>query len=165
MISTTELPTRFHEDPFYLFRLHDTKDLSDADFDKVIKPGTLVENPDLTEFERIHSPVGCIYPNLLISLSWFGGAYMTAQPLSTGELKVEGVHYAPVKGLPFDSEAAREFGLKKLNDLAAVEDRVMVEDVYRSAQSGYGKAGPLHPQHEETIFHFIRYLSRRLTEK
>lgn len=150
---------------FYLFRLHDVKNFGDADVDKVISPGTLVENPDLTDFERIHSPVGCIYPNLLISLSWFGGSYMTAQPLSTGELKVERVHYAPVAGLPFNSKTACEFGLKKLNDLAAIEDQEMVEDVYRSAQSGYGKAGPLHPKHEETIFHFIRYLSRQLASK
>jgi phenylpropionate dioxygenase-like ring-hydroxylating dioxygenase large terminal subunit len=147
---------------FYLFTPHDTDNFSDTDLDDMVKPGVLLENPDLTDFERIHSPVGCIYPNLLISLSWFGGSYMTAQPLCTGELRVERVHYAPVTGLPFNSEAANEFTLKKLNDWAGVEDREMVEDVYRSAQSGCGKAGPLHIKHEETIYHFIRYLSRKL---
>ena len=148
---------------FYLLAPHDTESFTDTDIDDMIKPGVLIENPDLTDFELVHSPIGCIYPNLLIAVSWFGGAYFTAQPLTTGELRVECVHFSPVTGLPFNSEAAREFPLKQLNDLSSVEDRVMVEDVYRSAQTGYGKPGPLHPKHEDTIFHFIRYLAERLT--
>ena len=150
---------------FYLFGPHDVERIGDADISEIVNPGVLVENSDLTDFERVHSPIGCIYPNLLVAVSWFGGAYFTAQPLSTGELRVEMGHFGPVTGLPFNSEKAHEFALKKLNDLSTIEDRVMVEDVYRSAQSGYGKPGPLHSKHEETIAHFIRYLSRKLTGK
>jgi hypothetical protein len=87
---------------------------------------------------------------------------MTAQPLSTGELRVENGHFGPVTGIPFNSEASEEFALRKLNDLASVEDREVVEGIYCSAQSGYGKVGPLHAKHEETIYNFIRYLSKKL---
>lgn len=157
----------YHTDDynFYLYAPHND-DAGDYDPGDLVKPGVLVENPDLTEFERVHSPIGCIYPNLLISVSWFGGAYITAQPLSTGELRVESGHFAPVTGIPFNSAASEEFSLRKLNELATdIEDREVVEGIYCSAQSGYGKAGPLHVKHEETVFHFIRYLSRQLTRR
>ncbi len=90
---------------------------------------------------------------------------MTAQPLSTGELRVENGHFGPVTGLPLNSDAANEFALKKLNDLASIEDREVVEGIYCSAQSGYGKVGPLHVKHEKTIHNFIRYISRKLKNR
>ncbi len=148
---------------FYLYAPQNNSEASgDADLDEIVKPGVLVKNPDLTDFEYIHSPIGCIYPNLLIALSWFGGSYMSVQPLSTGEVRVENGHFAPVTGIPFNSEASEEFGLRKLNDLAGLEDREIVEGIYSSAESGYGLAGPLHIKHEETIHHFIRYISGKL---
>ena len=153
----------YHSDDynFYLYAPHNEDESYDAA--ELVKPGTLIENPDLTEFERIHSPVGCIYPNLLIAVTWFGASYIVAQPLSIGEIRVEMGNFGPIEGIEFNSEAGEEYALAKLNNYATdVEDRAVVESIYASAVSGYGKAGPLHVKHEETIYNFIRYLSKKL---
>ena len=146
---------------FYLYAPHNDDDNYDAG--ELVKPGVLVENTDLTEFELRHSPIGCVYPNLLIAVSWFGGAYIVAQPLSTGEIRVELGNFGPITGIEFNSKESEEYAVAKLNNYATdVEDRAIVESIYASAVSGYGKAGPLHVKHEETIYNFIRYLSKKL---
>ena len=146
---------------FYLYAPHNDDDNYDAG--ELVKPGVLVENTDLTEFELRHSPIGCVYPNLLIAVSWFGGAYIVAQPLSSGEIRVELGNFGPITGIKFNSKESGEYAVAKLNNYATdVEDRAIVESIYASAVSGYGKAGPLHVKHEETIYNFIRYLSKKL---
>ena len=152
----------YHSDDynFYLFAPNDD---DNYDAGELVKPGVLVENTDLTEFELRHSPIGCVYPNLLIAVSWFGGAYIVAQPLSTGEIRVELGNFGPITGIEFNSKESEEYAVAKLNNYATdVEDRAIVESIYASAVSGYGKAGPLHVNHEETIYNFIRYLSMKL---
>ena len=152
----------YHSDDynFYLFAPNDD---DNYDAGELVKPGVLVENTDLTEFELRHSPIGCVYPNLLIAVSWFGGAYIVAQPLSTGEIRVELGNFGPITGIEFNSKESEEYAVAKLNNYATdVEDRAIVESIYASAVSGYGKAGPLHVKHEETIYNFIRYLSMKL---
>ena len=146
---------------FYLYAPHNEDD--DYDAGELVKPGVLLENTDLTEFELVHSPIGCVYPNFLIAVSWFGGSYIVPQPLSNGEIRVELGHFGPVAGIEFNSEASEETAIAKLNNYATnVEDRAVVESIYSSAVSGYGKVGPLHVKHEETIYNFIRYLSKKL---
>ena len=152
----------YHSDDynFYLFAPNDD---DNYDAGELVKPGVLVENTDLTEFELRHSPIGCVYPNLLIAVSWFGGAYIVAQPLSTGEIRVELGNFGPITGIEFNSKESEEYAVAKLNNYATdFEDRAIVESIYASAVSGYGKAGPLHVKHEETIYNFIRYLSKKL---
>ena len=156
----------YHSDDynFYIYAPHDSDNNGD-DYDvaELVKPGTLVENPDLTDFERIHSPIGCIYPNFLVTVSSFGGAYMVPQPLSSGELRVEFAQFGPIEGIEFNSKESEEYALAKMNIYATdFEDRPVVEGIYSSAVSGYGKVGPLHVKHEETIYNFIRYLSKKL---
>ena len=154
----------YHSDDynFYLYAPHDNND-DNYDVGELVKPGTLLENTDLTEFEQIHSPIGCIYPNFLVTVSWFGGAYMVPQPLGNGETRVELAHFGPIAGIEFNSEASEEYALAKMNNYATdFEDRPVVESIYSSAVSGYGKVGPLHTKHEETIYNFIRYLSKKL---
>ena len=152
----------YHSDDynFYLFAPNDD---DNYDAGELVKPGVLVENTDLTEFELRHSPIGCVYPNLLIAVSWFGGAYIVAQPLSSGEIRVELGNFGPITGIEFNSKESEEYAVAKLNNYATdVEDRAIVESIYASAVSGYGKAGPLHVKHEETIHNFIRYLAKKL---
>ena len=155
----------YHTDDYNFYLYAPDNDDDDYDGAELVKPGALVENTDLTDLERIHSPIGCVYPNFLIAVSWFGGSYLVPQPLSSGEIRVEMGNFGPITGIDFNSEASQEYALAKLNNYATdVEDKAVVESIYASAASGYGKAGPLHVKHEETIYNFIRYLSKKLGE-
>ena len=155
----------YHSDDYNFYLYAQQIDDDNYDAADLVKPGVLVENPDLTDFELRHSPIGCIYPNLLISVSCFGGAYIVSQPLSAGEIRVEIGHFGPVTAIDFNSEASEECAVVKLNNYATdFEDKPVVESIYSSAVSGYGKAGPLHVQHEVTIYNFIRYLSKMLAQ-
>ena len=155
----------YHTDDYNFYLYAPDNDDDDYDGAELVKPGALVENTDLTAHERIHSPIGCVYPNFLIAVSWFGGSYLVPQPLSSGEIRVEMGNFGPITGIDFNSEASQEYALAKLNNYATdVEDKAVVESIYASAASGYGKAGPLHVKHEETIYNFIRYLSKKLGE-
>lgn len=131
-------------------------------FDGIISPEVLIENADLGELEKFNTPVGCIYPNLLISISWFGVLWISAQPISTAELRVEWGALGPVKGLPINAESYEQYQFPNLVNMVNNEDKPRTEDVYHAAKSGRAAVGPLHPSHEETILHFIRYLSRQL---
>ncbi|MGI9318389.1 MAG: hypothetical protein ACR2QW_13755, partial [bacterium] len=115
----------------------------------------------LTEFERSNTLVGCVFPTHLMSISWFGVMWISVQPVSTGELRVDWGVLGPVTGLPLNADSYPEYSFPELVDLVNTEDKPRTEGVYRGALSGRAESGPLHSTHEETILSFIRYLARQ----
>ena len=128
----------------------------------IISVDVLLENPELGEFEKSNTPVGCIFPAHLMSISWFGVLWLSLQPLSTNELRVDWGVLGPVKGLTLNAESYDEYVFPNWIDAVNNEDKPRVEAVQRGAESAYAEVGPLHRQHEMTILEFIRYLSRQL---
>ena len=131
-------------------------------YSDIISPEVLIENPELTEFELFNTLVGCIFPAHLMSISWFGVLWLSLQPVCIGEIRVDWGVVGPVKGLPVNAESYKEYSFPNWIDAVNNEDKPRVEAVQQGAESGYAESGPLHAIHEETILHFIRYLSRQL---
>ena len=128
----------------------------------IIAPEVRIENPELTEFELFNTFVGCIYPNHLMSISWFGVLWLVLHPTKPGEIQIDWGVVGPLKGLPVNSDNYNEYSYPVWIDQVNQEDKPRVEAVQRGAESGYAQAGPLHTKHEGTVFEFIRYLSRKL---
>jgi hypothetical protein len=128
----------------------------------IISPDVLVENPELGDFERSNTPVGCIFPAHLMSISWFGVLWLSLQPISTNELRVDWGVLGPVKGLPLNAESYDEYVFPNWIGAVNNEDKPRVEAVQVGAKSGYAEIGPLHKSYENTIREFIGYLSRQL---
>ena len=128
----------------------------------IISPDVLVENPELGDFERSNTPVGCIFPAHLTSISWFGVLWLSLQPISTNELRVDWGVLGPVKGLPLNAESYDEYVFPNWIGAVNNEDKPRVEAVQVGAKSGYAEIGPLHKSYENTIREFIGYLSRQL---
>jgi len=135
----------------------------DGSFEEIISPAILVENPELTEFARNTTLVGCIFPSLLLSISWFGVMWISVQPVSIGELRIDWGVLGPVSGLARNQSSYDGYSFPELVDSVNAEDKPRTEWVFQGARSGRADSGPLHETHEETILSFIRYLSRRLS--
>jgi choline monooxygenase len=138
---------------------------SEALFEGIISPDVLIKNSALGDFERFNTPVGCIFPSHLMSISWFGVLWLSLQPVSTGELRADWGVIGPVKGLPINAESYSEYSFPNWIDAVNNEDKPRVEAVQSGAESGYADVGPLHATHEKTILEFIRYLSRQLSDR
>ncbi|MEM8496668.1 MAG: aromatic ring-hydroxylating dioxygenase subunit alpha [Pseudomonadota bacterium] len=152
---------------YYTFYKMHGPEMQSADMFQAMKevslPGELTENPDLTDHDYKWSYVGAIFPGMLLVASWWGSTIFSVQPLGTGKSKVLYLVFAPVTGIQLNSEEAKNFHVKYLNDEATEEDKVIVSGIQRNAESGLGSSGPLHIEHEKTIYNFIRYLSSKLS--
>lgn len=129
----------------------------------VISPEVLIENPDLGNFELFNTLVGCIFPSHLMSITWFGVLWLSLQPVNAGEIRVDWGVLGPVKNLPVNADSYSEYSFPEWINQVNNEDKPRVEAVQRGAESGFAEHGPLHPTHEQTLLHFIRYLSGKLT--
>jgi len=147
----------------YSFYLQGQEETTQSD-DDMISPDVRIENPALGKFERWNTPVGCIFPSHLMSISWFGVLWLSLQPISPGELQVDWGVVGPVKDLPINAESYDEYFSPNWIEAVNNEDKPRVEAVQRGAESGYAEVGPLHNTHEKTILEFIRYLSRQLSD-
>lgn len=136
----------------------------EALFEGIVSPDVLINNPELRNFERFTTPVGCVFPAHLMSISWFGVLWLSLQPVSPGELRVDWGVVGPVNGLPINAESYAEYSFPNWIEAVNNEDKPRVEAVQRGAESGYAQIGPLHSTHEKTVGEFIRYLSRQLRE-
>jgi hypothetical protein len=128
----------------------------------VVSSRILLEDPDMTDEERFKTPVGCVFPTHLMSISWFGVLWLSLQPRGPGAIDIDWGVAGPVEGLPVNAESYEDYGLPALIDLVNNEDKPRVEAVQLGAESGFAQAGPLHARHEETLLGFMRYLSRKL---
>lgn len=131
-------------------------------YKEIIPTRILMENPDLGEFEKCNTFVGCIYPSFLISISWFGVLWLSLHPISAGEIYIDWGVAGPVKGLPRNADNYEEYFFPAWINEVNNEDKARVESIQIAAQSGFAVTGPLHATHEKTVQEFIRYLSRRL---
>ena len=131
-------------------------------YSDVISPEVLIENPDLGDFELFNTPVGCVFPSQLMSITWFGVLWLSLQPVSAGEIRVDWGVLGPVKNLPLNADSYSEYTFPEWINQVNNEDKPRVEAVQRGAESGFAERGPLHTTHERTVLDFIRYLSRKL---
>ena len=144
---------------FYLQGQEKNEDL----YANVISPDILIENPDLGDFERFNTPVGCVFPSQLMSITWFGVLWLSLQPVTAGEIRVDWGVLGPVKDLPLNKDSYEEYSFPEWINQVNNEDKPRVEAVQRGAESGFAESGPLHSTHEQTVLHFIQYISRKLT--
>ena len=128
----------------------------------VVSSKILLENPDMTDEERFKTPVGCVFPTHLMSISWFGVLWLSLQPQGPGAIDIDWGVVGPVAGLPVNAESYEDYGFPAWIDIVNNEDKPRVEAVQLGAESGFAQAGPLHARHEETLLGFMRYLSRKL---
>ena len=146
------------------FSFYNQGQVKSDEFDEIISPDLLIENPDLGEFEFNTTPVGGVFPSHLMSVSWFGILWLGLQPVEPGVVRLTWGVAGPVKGLSVNAESYDGYAFPDLMRQINNEDKPRVEGVQQGAESGRAVSGPLQCRGEEMILHLTRYLARQLSE-
>jgi len=118
-------------------------------------------HPDLTEDEKVNSPMYGIYPNLVVGMATNFTLFMCLRP--NGVEKVD-IRWG-VTGLKdeTDSEKVKEY--VELCRAFNLEDREKLEILQQALKTNHYNGGPLAPDdYEGCIWDFIQYMARFLAK-
>lgn len=126
-----------------------------------LDPAIAIPNADLSDHEYQHAYIGGIYPTHVFSVAWDWIFWLSLQPEGTDHVHVDWGIGGLVK-LPKNESHYPGFPYPELVEKVNEEDRIRVESVQKGAESGFATQGPLN-HHEETIWHWLKYLNQKLT--
>ncbi len=118
-------------------------------------------HPDLTEDECNNSPMYGVFPNLVVGMATNFTLFMCLRPAGVDRVRIRwgvtGLEDSP------DSQSVKDYVAlcKSFN----AEDKVKLEVLQEALQTRSYHGGPLAPdRYEGTIWDFIQYLARHLTQ-
>lgn len=121
-----------------------------------------MENPDISDEERMTIYAGCVFPNHLFTVQHDQITWMRTQPISADRTLIEwgiaGAYDWP--GEEPDPAHPEFYYMREMPQVNA-EDRAVVAAVQIGAKSGMRKPGRLHPV-EHGLLTFARYVDARL---
>ncbi|WP_298361971.1 aromatic ring-hydroxylating dioxygenase subunit alpha [uncultured Litoreibacter sp.] len=114
---------------------------------------------DLTEDEKINSPMFGIYPNLVVGMATNFTLFMCLRPHGVDQVKIRW----GVTGLENDPEAQAVKDYVQLCRDFNIEDKEKLEILQQALKTKHYHGGPLAPDDMEgTIWDFVHYMARHL---
>ncbi|QGX97593.1 aromatic ring-hydroxylating dioxygenase subunit alpha [Roseovarius faecimaris] len=117
-------------------------------------------HPDLTEDEKMNSPMYGIFPNLMVGMGTDFTLFMIIRPDGPGRVRIRW----GVTGQKDEPTSGATRGYVDLCRAFNAEDKEKLEILQKALQTRGYQGGPLAPDaFEGTIWDFIQYMGRRLS--
>lgn len=116
-------------------------------------------HPDLTEDEKVNSPMYGIFPNLVVGMATNFTLFMCLRPYTENKVKIRW----GVTGLENDPDAQSVKDYVELCKAFNEEDREKLEVLQLALKTRHYSGGPLAPDdYEGAIWDFVQYMARHL---
>lgn len=118
-------------------------------------------HPDLTDDEKINSPMYGIFPNLVVGMATNFTLFMCLRPCGVDRVKIRW----GVTGLENDPDAQTVKDYVDLCKAFNAEDREKLEVLQVALKTRHFHGGPLAPDdYEGSIWDFVQYMARHLAD-